>query len=152
MTNNPMDMMDFTVDDALEADRLMRARPNERDGRVCICGHAAGRHSTDYGVNQCTPSAMQCSCKTLRPVIESSDVRPFLRKTEGAGPLHALGRGMGVAIAKGATIEWLIELKCDRCGETGIKLTPVPVTQSGVGTNYDTGYNAMLCGECRQAV
>lgn len=148
---DPFDALDFTLEEALQADEQLRTRPGTRDGRVCACGHSAGRHQTDYGLNVCKPSAMQCACKTFRAVVEVSDTRPFLRKTEGAGPMHALGRGIAVALSKGAEVTWLIDLKCDRCKQEA-KLTPVPVTQSGIAVSHDTGFNAMLCQTCRENV
>lgn len=152
MTVDPMSMMDFTVDDALAADEELRAKKGEKDKRICACGHAMARHLSEYGINQCRPSAMHCACKNSRPVLEASDIRFFLRRTEGGGPLHALGRGIGIAVSKGIEIKWLVELKCDRCQKTDVKLTPMPVTQSGIAANRDTGYNALLCPECREAV
>lgn len=147
--SDPMEFMDFTVDEALEADELMRTRPAARDGRICSCGHSTGRHQDYAGTTTCTPSALRCACKTFRPIIDVSDTRAFLRKTEGSGPLHAFGRGLGVAISKGVQVEWLIDMQCDRCKKENVKLTPVAVTQHGVAVTYDTGFNAMLCADCR---
>ena len=148
---NPFDYMDFTLDEALAADELLRSKPSERDGRICLCGHPVGRHTIATGITYCKPSRMECPCKSCRPVIESDDVRPFLRKTGGAGRQHALGRGMAAAMEKGIHFEWTIDMECDRCHEQG-RLSPVPVTQNGTATQEATGFDALLCTSCREQV
>jgi len=149
--SDAFDFMDFSLDEAIEKDNELRQKPVERDGRICVCGHPAARHTQVSGLVFCKPTRMECPCKKLRSVIESSDVRPFLRKTEGSGPMHALGRGLAAAITKGLDVVWTIEKKCDRCGAEG-PISPVPVTQRGISTNAATGFDALLCGECRQTV
>lgn len=146
---NPFDALDFTLDDALAADAQLITR-SPRDPRICICGHPAGRHSDLY-VMSCKPSAMSCPCKGLRVVLESDDVRPFLRKTEGAGPLHALGRGMAAAMKKGIKFWWTVPIMCDRCKTEG-PVSPVAVSQRGISMSEATGYDALLCASCRTEV
>lgn len=91
---------------------------------------------------------MECKCKKVRAILTAQDVRPFLRKTEGGGVLHALSQGVRAAIDAGVEIEWLIEQKCDRCGTAG-PVAPTPITQNGVVMNEATGFDAMLCVQCR---
>lgn len=148
---NPFDFMDFSYEEALEADEKLRSRPAVRDGRICVCGHPVGRHMISTGITFCKPTRMECPCKKCRPVIESADVRPFLRKTEGSGRSHALGRGMAAAMSKGIEFSWIVDMVCDRC-EKAAPLSPVPVTQNGVAAQSATGYEALLCAECREAV
>ena len=150
--DDPMAFMDFTVEEAVRVAEQMRTRPSTRDGRICLCGHSAGRHQLVAGYNSCKPSAMECACKTFRAVIDVSDTRAFLRKTEGSGAMHAFGRGLGVALSKGIKVEWIIPLECDRCRATDAKLMPVPVTQTGIAVTRDTGFNALLCATCRVEV
>lgn len=148
---DPFDFMDFTLDEALEADERLRSRPAVRDGRICICGHPVSRHTVVSGVTFCKPTRMECPCKKTRPVLESRDTRPFLRKTEGAGRSHALGRGMAAARTKNIEFNWIVDMKCDRCQKEA-PLSPVPVSQTGVAQVSATGFDALLCGECRMEV
>jgi len=149
--NNVFDAFDFTLEEALAADAALISRPAERDGRVCVCGHPVARHTQVSGLTFCKPTRMECPCKSVRTVLESDDVRPFLRKTEGAGALHALGRGIAAAVSKGIKVNWVDKLVCDRC-KAETKLSPVPVTQRGIAVNHATGFDALLCEECRVAV
>ena len=151
MSSNPFDFMDFSLEEAAGEDERLRNKPVERDGRICLCGHQMSRHTIINGMVFCKPTRMECPCKKNRAVIDCNDVRPFLRKTEGSGPMHALGRGLAAAVTKGFEITWLVEKKCDRCGTEG-PVSPVPVTQRGISTNKPTGFDALLCQPCRQEV
>jgi hypothetical protein len=145
---DPMAAMGISLEEAVEVDEAMRDRPAGRDGRVCICGHGAGRHTVANGVVYCKPARMDCPCKKLRPVVEAEDTRAFLRKTGGAGPMHALVRGMSAVISAGKRVEWIVDLKCDKCGAEG-HVVPVPVTRNGIVMAEPTGYDALLCVSCR---
>jgi hypothetical protein len=148
--NNPFSAFDFTLEEALKIDAELTSR-KPRDGRICSCGHAAARHDVTSGVVYCKPSRLECNCRALKVVLESDDVRPFLRKTEGAGALHALGRGTAAALKKGIHFEWVIEPVCERCKTPG-PISPVPVTKNGIAAREDTGYNVLLCATCRTEV
>lgn len=145
--------LDFTQEEAQAADESLLARQGrKRDGRICVCGHPVTRHTLlAGGLVYCKPTKMECPCKASRPVIESSDTRPFLRKTEGPGVLHALGRGIQAALKAGHDVDWLVDKQCDRCGTEG-PVSPVPVTQRGVAVNEPTGFDALLCRKCREQV
>lgn len=144
--------LDFTPEEALHADDLLCARQGRRrDGRICVCGHPMTRHAMLSGLVYCKPTRMECPCKKARPVVEASDTRPFLRKTEGQGAMHALGRGLLAASRDGHRVEWLVPRQCDRCGTEG-PVSPVPVTQRGVAVNEATGFDALLCNKCRMEV
>jgi hypothetical protein len=129
------------------------ASRGKTDKRICACGHRVAAHTEIAGVTFCKPSRMECPCKKCRPVLEAEDTRVFIRATTGGGKLHALSQGLYNLIQRGKNARWIIELKCDRCGEESEKpLSPVPVTQSGVAVSYATGYDALLCDECRTVV
>jgi hypothetical protein len=152
--NNPMEFLDFTIEELKAADeKIRKAGRTDRDKRVCICGHSISSHQKfDGGLVLCTPSRIDCRCKEVRPVIKVSDVRLFIRKTLGPGPEHALSRGMLASIERGNSVEWIVELKCDRCGTEG-PVSPTGVTQSGIVVyDQDTGLNALLCQECRTEI
>jgi hypothetical protein len=147
---NPFDYLDFTLEEALRVDaELISRRP--RDGRICACGHPMMRHTITSGIVYCKPTRMDCMCKNAKPVIDSNDTRPFLRKTEGAGALHALGRGMASALKKGITFKWIDTPVCERCKTEG-PVSPVPVTSNGVPMSHQTGYDVLLCMKCRQEI
>jgi hypothetical protein len=146
--------MGLTAEEVKAADDEVRSkgrRPNT-DRTVCLCGHAMARHTIVNGVVFCKPSRMECPCKKSRAVLEVADVRKFLRSTSGGGKLHALTLGLLAHIETGKSAKWLIELQCDRCGKNDKNVVPVPVTQSGRSANYATGYDALLCKECRESI
>jgi hypothetical protein len=145
--SNVFDFLDFTVDEAIEANEELTQR-GPRDQRVCLCGHPVSRHMEIMGIVRCKPSKMECSCKKVTPVLEVSDLRVFLRKTDGSGPMHALGRGLAAAVQKEINVKWLVEPECERCKNKG-PVSPVAATVSGFIANHDTGYNALLCANCR---
>ena len=148
---NPIEAMGLSMDDVLEADRkiLSVTKKGKRDRRICLCGHAVARHSEYAGHLTCKPSAMLCPCKAVKPVIEVDDIRAFLRRTEGAGAMHALTRGIAAAVSSGKEVTWIVELKCDKCGKASSNVVPAAVTQSGRLADGATGYDALICHECR---
>lgn len=157
MTDKKLDAlaaMGLTPDEVAEADRKITAKTKagNRDRRICVCGHAVSKHTTYSGILTCKPSALLCPCKKINPVLESSDTRVFLRKTEGAGAMHALSRGIYAAIQSGKDVKWIVDLKCDRCASTESNVVPVPVTQSGYSAEYATGFDALLCPSCRTSI
>lgn len=147
--------MGLTPEDIDKADvELAEQRKNiaDRDRHVCACGHGMARHTVVNGIVMCKPARMECPCKRTRPVLLVQDTRMFIRKTEGGGAAHALSRGIRESITKGKAVEWLIDRVCDRCGEDTDSLVPVPVTQGGTAVSRATGYDALLCPECRVEV
>lgn len=149
---NALEALGMDLDEVLEMDSVLRTRPSVRDGRICICGHGVAKHTEIGGMVNCKPSKMDCPCKKIRHVLDVEDTRPFLRKTQGGGPMHALSRGLASLLSTGKTADWVVDLKCDRCGEETGSLVPVPVTKSGVAVTEPTGYDALLCPKCREEV
>lgn len=141
--------MGIELDEAVEIDQMLQTRVR-RDRRVCLCGHGVARHSDEYGAVQCRSNKWNCKCKKIQPVLEVQDTRLFMRKTEGPGAFHALNRGIVSAAAKEHEMSWIEgALVCHKCGDTEAKVTVVPVSQAGIVQDYDTGYNAFLCDNCR---
>lgn len=150
-----LEAMGISIEEAQEADKVAREtsrRERERDISVCLCGHGSARHIVVNGTVFCKPSRMECPCKKLRPVLECADTRKFLRRTSGGGALHALTLGILAHVQEGKRVEWIVDLKCDRCGKDDKNVVPVPVTQQGRAVGYATGYDALLCRECRTEV
>jgi hypothetical protein len=81
---------------------LLKEAP--KDSRVCICGHSMNKHTAINGYVLCKPSRMACPCKAVRPVLTSTNVRPFMRKSLGSGSAHALMQGFRKAIELDADI------------------------------------------------
>jgi hypothetical protein len=151
---NALEMMGISIEEALEVDKQLtdKHKSKKKDSRICICGHAVVKHTVYGGVVACKPSALTCPCKKVRSVLEAEDTRYFLRKTAGSGAMHALSRGIINSIKTHKSVTWIIPLECDRCGRSENNVVPVPVTQSGYATDEATGYDALLCPDCRQAV
>lgn len=144
--------MGIDPDSAIQMDKALKDRSGLRDKRVCICGHGVTKHTDVAGAVMCKPSRMECPCKKVRPVLDVDDTRVFLRRTVGGGAMHALSRGLSALVMSGKSATWIVELKCDRCGNLDEIVNPVPVTQSGHATTYATGYDALLCQPCREEV
>lgn len=148
MEENAMSFFDFTEDEAEQALNNIEMLSGRKDGRICLCGHSNGRHTVVSGILSCQAAKQFCPCKKLRLVVECSNTRPFLRKTSGAGPLHALSQGISSAIKAGYEIKWLVDMECDKC-QKAVPVSPVPVSQRGVEMDEATGYDALLCRDCR---
>lgn len=147
---NPFEFLDIDENEAKETLSEIN-RVGNRDKRICICGHSINYHSfiSTRGHHTCNAQKNACKCRNPRPVLETTNARVFNRKTQGAAGLHALTQGIASAMEVGATIEWLIEMKCDKCDTVG-PVVPVPVTQQGtISSNGHTGFDKMLCRGCR---
>jgi hypothetical protein len=141
--------LDITVEEATEVYNKIKIAGN-RDGRICICGHAMGYHALieGRGVVRCNAQKQNCACKNPRPVLITSNARAFMKKTYGSAGLHALTQGVVASITAGGSVEWIVELKCDKC-ENPSQVVPCPVTVSGQVSNDPTGYDKFLCRDCR---
>ena len=151
LENRMADMEDFfdvTMEEAISAlDKFDKGR--EKDSRICICGHHSNRHTEiEGGLIDCKVVKYECSCTVFRPVLKSSNVKPFIRTTTGPGVEHALLKGVAGAVKLGAEIEWLAEPKCDKCQQTS-KVLPVALVPSTLRiSNIGTRVNQLLCREC----
>ncbi len=148
------------------------------DRRICICGHATGRHKmggtkisitttwpdqpfiTGGGLKAkvwiCKPNGSTCNCQTWVPALEVSETRWFLKATEGAGHRHALSKGI-LALSKvgGSSMKWLIPPVCALCQKEGWDngLAPTPLTENGkvkIGDGSD-GLDRLVCKSCRES-
>ena len=148
--NDPMGAFDLSEDEIRNTIERETIRARVRDGRICICGHPLTRHSTYADVVACNPTKMICDCKDIRVVVETSDTRWFLRKTEGSGASHALVKAMQTARDKGADVKWLVDPVCDKpnCGNRDIR--PVIVMQEKNGKSIRN--TILLCSECRSSL
>jgi hypothetical protein len=147
-----LESMGLDPNEAERVDRELTQNARVKDKRICLCGHAVGRHDMTLGRPICVVGRMECKCKNLQPILAVSDTRPFIRKTEGSSLNHALSRGIAAAMSAGCDIDKIEdEWACHKCGVSGeaIRLTPVAVTANGVPTDYDSGYNALFCDDCR---
>jgi hypothetical protein len=173
MSNSLDDLEAMGITSAdVDARDTRQKRGGPIDRRICMCGHPINRHKihmtpenpkgvpwTEGPVPStgmlCRINAMNCSCKEPIPVLKVTDARSFLRTTEGAGAAHALIRGIRDIMPK-ATYEWLIDIKCQRCGVIGAehKIQPVPLTKLQKKTldGKSQGYDRFLCLNCREDV
>jgi hypothetical protein len=146
----------MTVEELEAADQELylsgKAQRRSRDNRVCACGHRASAHTVVGGVAYCRPTKLECPCKALKPVLEVQDTRCFNFKTEGSGALHALGRGLLACVKREKAVRWIVELQCERCGKEAERLIPTAVSQRGQAVAHATGFDALLCEDCRREV
>jgi hypothetical protein len=144
---NAFEGLNFTYEQGVEALAEIEDK-RARDGRICLCGHPNKRHVMVRERAVCNPAKQNCPCAEIRLVLVSSNTRLFLRKTFGGGEFHALGQGLVAAMESGVDIEWLIELKCDVCGEGGV--SPVPINEDGKELEEPGKFNALVCRTCRE--
>jgi hypothetical protein len=108
----------------LDARVAQRATTRPSTRRVCLCGHPIKAHIDDA---LCSPTRIDCHCRTLRPVIEVDDTRNFVFKTRGFRE-HALMSGMSRTTMSDKKWKWLPgEPRCDACGEINTHIQPVLV-------------------------
>jgi hypothetical protein len=132
--------MGMDLNEVLEIDSVLRTRPAKRDGRICLCGHGLSKHQDLGGYILCKPSKMDCPCKKIRAVIDTDDTRPFLRRTSGAGPLHALSRGLAALAQSGRVPNGLLSWSATSAANTAIRSSPfllrktatLPTSQQGM--------------------
>lgn len=172
--SNPLDdlaAMGISVAE-VDARDTRQKKGGPKDRRICMCGHPINRHKIHMTQENpkgipwvegeipitgmlCRINAMNCSCKEPMPVLKVTDARSFLRTTEGAGPAHALIRGIK-DLMPNATYEWLIDIECKKCGVSGAEeqIQPVPLTKLRKRTvdGRSHGYDRFLCLKCREEV
>lgn len=127
-------LLPWNIDDIMRMTPEMRAASAEavnerpaREQRICVCGHPVTRHEETGEGTLCLPTRMTCHCKELRPVIDVSDTRAFLRKTKSLAE-HALTRGIKALVDKGKTWRWLDgEPHCYVCGAHEVPVWPILV-------------------------
>lgn len=93
--------------DEFLADESVKPKARERDGRICACGHPMSKHREvdvyedgSLITYSCYPTRTSCLCAEALPVLEVSDIRPFMRKTKGYGDQHALSLGLRGLLAE----------------------------------------------------
>lgn len=140
--------LDISEEEAVKSYEDIK-KTGSRDGRICMCGHGIGYHSfiDGRGVYKCNAQKQTCPCKTPRAVLITDNVKAFLHKTHGSAGLHALTQGIVSATTNGYLIDWIVDLKCDKCGAENV--VPCPVTQTGQVMFKATGWDKFLCRECR---
>lgn len=142
-------MTGLPIDTLLDYNENIKTSRKAPDNRVCLCGHSVNAHNAFEGVVDCRPSKYQCPCKKLKPVIQVENLRIFIRRTSADTRGHALTLGMLESIKRNFKFEWLIDVACDRCGETDGRIGPCAVSRDGIISYTATGYDAMLCQNCQ---
>ena len=156
MTENPLGRFGVSEEDIDAIIRTSAEVGKVRDGRICICGHPVGRHTSFVGLVSCKPARLECPCKKIHPVLEVPNTRYFMRKTIGNGISHALTLGLRAAQVADpesmSEVAWLVPDVCAKCGEEGKKSQPCNVTQTGMVIDEPEGYDVLLCNDCRYGV
>lgn len=154
MTSDFMGRFAFDEQEAADALEQTIAASNERDGRICSCGHPVSKHHIIKASAEvsCRPGLLRCKCEKLNPVIDVPNTRFFMRKSLGNGPLHALSLGIAAIVKSNPDylerMKWLVDSICDKCKRTDALLMPTNITQSGIILNESSTHNAMLCEQC----
>jgi len=149
-------MIGIELEELQSVGTALLREPN-KDSRVCMCGHGMNKHTVTNGYVLCKPSRMACPCKSTRPVLISSNIRPFMRKSVGSGASHALMQGLRKAIELDAEISWIEPPSCGdqkkgtKCGSTD-QVVPCLITQNGFHSDEPTGYDVFLCPPCRDSL
>jgi hypothetical protein len=145
---NPFDILSVSEDEAAEVLKDVEANPRGRDSGICICGHPRSKHVSTHIGTVCSPAKHYCPCKKVRVVLEAPNLRLFLYKTTGADASHALVKGISRSVELGLETNWVGGSVCDHCQKER-KVSVVPVSQRGVEMSEPTGYDVLLCNECR---
>lgn len=146
----------FSISREELAEATMELRQNKgalRDGRICVCGHPMSRHTEWEGRVSCTPTRMACPCHDSVAVIDVDDTRPFLRKTKGTGPMHALMQGLSGLIEKDRPWRWVDGFPlCMKCGVEGVSVLPFAINRFGRASWEPEKRNVLLCETCATEV
>lgn len=167
-TTDPFYGLDFTAEDVKQG---AEARKNlrQRNGGVCICGHAAGAHSNyapeghpDHataiynGTSKCIPSRVVCACTEYHEVLIAEDLRQFRHSTKGPGIDHALALGLAASRDKDKKVEWksgeLVCFVCHQGPDEGVAVSPVAFLPNGAEANKTTDKNELVCHPCRDKI
>lgn len=145
-----LEALGISLEEAIETDQDLR-RDKNNNKNICICGHPENKHRNVQGQTGCFTTQLKCPCVEPRPVLHAQDIRPFLFKTAGAGALHALVRGITslAMMNPPKNVTWLVDLKCDMCGESDSVVSVTPVTRHGMPSSVATGIDKFLCHDCR---
>lgn len=152
--------------EAVERWDAMRKKRGRRDARVCVCGHSGNAHFPVHGSAEdigdlpagevgCQAGKVPCQCDQFKWVLTIGDVRSFIQKTEGPGPLHALAKGIASSAKRGHFPEWREGIVCFMCkrdpAEVG-QLIPIAYNERGGEAMRSTSINRMHCEECRLGI
>ena len=122
---------------------------------VCACGHSEGAHHREQDQTSCRIGMVWCNCKFPSWVLLAENVRHFAHKTNGAGPNHALTKGIVSTQIAGWNVESLIEKICWSCRKPTAELLAVSLYMSSTGPkpapDFDGAANVLWCDECCQA-
>jgi hypothetical protein len=119
---------------------------------VCVCGHSEGAHSADDSLVHCQVGNVWCSCKYPSWVLLAENVRHFAHKTNGAGPNHALSKGIVSTQKAGYSLESLIKQECWMCNTPTDELVAVAlIVREGTvrpAFDFDGQANTLWCRGC----
>lgn len=170
---DPMELLSFDEQEYENNERIWNKRKNRQDldRRICACGHPMSRHRPNefaerqtgiVGAHTCSMPRVGsvCSCKLPRAVLQVPNTKHFLMTgiKDGGPSGHALIRGIQSvkqkSLSEYSDIEWLIPVKCDRCGSEDVRVTPVgvfitrePKELDRINGGGDT--TIFLCDDCR---
>lgn len=156
-------MLGLSVEEVEEAVAEAKARRENPERHICICGHPKARHYIDKDnpeIVVCKPARWGCECGKYHAVLQVQDTRDFLYGTDGPAKQHALSKGIVNALLKQHGVEWLEgTYACSFC-ETTKDLTIYPFAGSekqgwriARDKEEDTNMgkrNAFVCDTCAE--
>lgn len=132
---------------SLEMDTLKEnSRGSARE--VCLCGHGISRHFKQRDAWMCMVTKIWCRCSEPLPVLQSEDLKPFMFKTTGAGPHHALTKGLHALSQKGKGVKWIIVAQCQICRQSDAAVHATPLAENNRFSVEYAKQNALLCLAC----
>lgn len=126
----------------------LKENSKENSREVCICGHSVSRHFKQGDIWMCIVTKMWCRCPGPLPVLQSQDLKPFMFKTTGAGPHHALTKGLYALSQKGKGMRWIIKTECQICRKSDVTIYATPLAENNRFSVDYAKQNALLCIEC----
>lgn len=159
-------LLGVSPEDAARMTRMAKEK-GRRDSRICVCGHAGGAHSPlrvkpgeenkdiiefKFGEIVCQAGKTPCACERFQWVATAQDVRSFIYKTEGAGPLHALTKGAIASEMRGKEVTWREDLVCFTCLKPSSEVGPliaIAYNERKGEAHRSTNMNRLHCETCR---
>lgn len=156
INKSALDKFAFSAEELIkdvDAAQVNRGQPQRR--QVCICGHSFHAHKiSDTGEKTCRPNSRTCHCKDFLGVLETTNLRVFMRFSMGNGTLHALSQGIRALMEKGGLYHWLPDVCfCHKCKRTDAKIVPVLLSKDGYRIDFSIAAitnrtDIFLCEDC----
>lgn len=115
-----------------------------------MCGHPSTAHqvSDETKLVMCSVAKSFCPCDGIIPAVEVADKRVFKHTTSGSDGLHALSKGIRVALRNGAVVTSIRDNVCFACKNAAERLFAVAITRNGHLGFSPQAKNGLVCEIC----